>query len=504
MRYKFFLHISAVLFLIFVFSVSCSRELEVKPVSVITAASFWKTENDVQGALNGMYFSLREMNKMTYQLGEGRSEVMTFGIAGTGGYDLFYQNTLNPSNLAATGNYSAGVEWKGYYTIINTANLLIKYIPGISFVNPNDQKRALAQAYAMRAYIYFVMARTWGDLPLRLPPTEGYDPALVHLERSPVATVFEQIKSDITEALELFPDNSIPAGRYFWSGPSTNALKADVYLWTAKRLNGGTADYTAALNACTEAENADVTLLDNFADIFKYQNKGNREVLMAIRFQELEAAGFSYFRDMYMFAGLMPNNVSQYTRDLIGPTGTGHSVWSPSALVRNQFTADDTRRNASFYEIYSDEGGTQVYFTAAVMKGTGVVTAGGVREYVSDIIIYRLADVILMKAEAKNGLGQNPAGEVNRIRQRAYKDQFPAHTFVTGSPAQNDAAILKERLLELVFEGKRWWDLVRYDKAFEIVPSLQARASDRYLLLFPISTNTLSLEPKVKQNPGYE
>lgn len=108
-----------------------------------------------------------------------------------------------------------------------------------------------------------------------------------------------------------------------------------------------------------------------------------------------------------------------------------------------------------------------------------------------------------MKAEAKNALGQDPSPEINLVRQRAYGTNFPARTFVNGTKAANDDAILKERLLELVVEGKRWWDLVRFDKAFDLVPSLQTRKTERHLLLFPISTTVLSLEPKVKQNPGY-
>ena len=89
------------------------------------------------------------------------------------------------------------------------------------------------------------------------------------------------------------------------------------------------------------------------------------------------------------------------------------------------------------------------------------------------------------------------------MRQRAYGDNYNNHIFVNGSREQNDNSILKERLLELVFEGKRWWDLVRFDKAFEIIPSLQGRSDQKHLLLFPISIATLSLEPKVVQNPGY-
>lgn len=57
--------------------------------------------------------------------------------------------------------------------------------------------------------------------------------------------------------------------------------------------------------------------------------------------------------------------------------------------------------------------------------------------------------------------------------KRAYKDKYEEHIYVNSTKEANDAAILKERLLELAFEGKRWWDLVRFDKAFDLVPSLR-------------------------------
>jgi hypothetical protein len=108
-----------------------------------------------------------------------------------------------------------------------------------------------------------------------------------------------------------------------------------------------------------------------------------------------------------------------------------------------------------------------------------------------------------MKAEAKNALNQDPSTEINLVRQRAYGTAYSAHIFVNGTKDVNDAAILKERLLELAFEGKRWYDLVRFGKAFELVPSLQAKAGQTNLLLSPINNATLALEPKVTQNPGY-
>ncbi|WP_162418592.1 RagB/SusD family nutrient uptake outer membrane protein [Cyclobacterium roseum] len=89
------------------------------------------------------------------------------------------------------------------------------------------------------------------------------------------------------------------------------------------------------------------------------------------------------------------------------------------------------------------------------------------------------------------------------IRQRAYGDQFSAVEYSDSGQEANDEAILQERMLELAFEGKRWFDLVRFDQAFERVPSLQGRSNERHLLLWPISLGTISLNAKIEQNPGY-
>ncbi|GAB3248631.1 RagB/SusD family nutrient uptake outer membrane protein [Larkinella harenae] len=474
---------------------SCTDQLDLEPTSVITNASFWKTEDDAKGGLSGMYVKLRNEARLNlFIYGEGRSEVMQKSLAGTLDYDRYYLNTLNQAATAP--------DWIGLYSAVNAANLILKYVPGITFNSEATKNSTLAQAYAMRAYLYFVMAKTWGDLPLRTTPTEGFDPETTFLERSPVTAVFTLIKEDLEKALQLFPDNAFTNGRSMWSKPSVNALKADVFLWTAKRMNGGAADFTTALAACDEVAKADVALLSDFNSIFRYANKGNKEILMSVGFRLLEPPTGNYFDNMYMAVGVLPANVDDATKTIVGVSG-GNNVWEASALVRNQFVADDQRRNGSFHEIYTNgANGTRNYFISVPLKGQGVVD-GGVRVFVDDIILYRYADVLLLKAEAKNGLGQDPSAEINQVRQRAYGAKFETYKFVNGTKEANDAAILKERLLELIYEGKRWWDLVRFGKAFDIVPSLQSQKGKDHLLLFPISSNVLSLEPKIKQNPGY-
>lgn len=90
----------------------------------------------------------------------------------------------------------------------------------------------------MRAYTYFVMTKTWGDLPLRQEPTESENPEITQIERTAQSEIFQFIKGDIDQALQLFPDNSYAENKMFWSKPATNALKGEVYLWTAKQMGG--------------------------------------------------------------------------------------------------------------------------------------------------------------------------------------------------------------------------------------------------------------------------
>ncbi len=480
-----FLSVSVLLF------PACTDQLDLEPISSISAGSYWKSEEDAKGAINGMYIRFRAVANENYFIwGEFRSETAGRSIGSVSTYYIYYDNILDATN--------AGPDWKGLYSVIHDANLILSYVPDIQFNQEADKNEILAQAYAMRAFIYFLMVRTWGDLIINTEPTLGYDPEVIYKEREPEEKVFQLIKEDIDKAIDLFPTNSFPDGRNQWSLPAAYALKADVCLWTGKRLNGGNQDFTEALNALNEIEKADLQLLNNFGDIFDYHHKGNKEVILSVYFDELEGDHTVISRRTWIASDQIPADAEPHIIEAL-TGGTGTSYIAPTELVRKQFTDDDSRKNVSFLEIYSQGE----FYASFVPKFKGEIF-GGARAFKDDVVLYRYGDILLMKAEAKNALGQNPSAEINKVRERAYGANFGTHEFVNGTKEQNDEAILKERLFELVYEGKRWWDLVRFGKAFEKIPSLHDRVGQNYLLLWPISSNTLSLEPKVMQNPGYE
>lgn len=479
---------------------SCTKDLELVPVSQISTSSFWTNENDVAGALNGMYVRFRLTTENQYYWGEMRSGIMQQSIAGIVlSYQYLYKNTLNSSS---------GVPgWGNIYTVVHDANIILENAPKIKFTNEATKNNALAQAYAMRAFCYFVMVRTWGGVPLVTQSTNGVSESNQR-PRATTEEIFTQIKKDISEAEKLFSNNSFTTGRAVWSKPALNAFKADVYLWTAKKLGGGNADLNIVITAINEIETGDVTLLDNFSSIFAYNNKGNKEIIFAVRYEDKESNMSLPFNASFIHPQVAPalSQVDPATAIAISGADQAFSYLAIRDHVRDAFSEKDQRRNASIFDLFvykpTFPNGVKSLVVTIQNKYQGVLISGG-RRWFNDYVIYRYGDILLMKAEAKNALGQDPSVEINKVRKRAYGANSNDFIFTNGSKATNDTEILKEKLLETAFEGHYWYDLVRFGKVFDLVPELIGQASKGHMLLFPIDQNILSKEPKVTQNPGW-
>ena len=148
-------------------------------------------------------------------------------------------------------------------------------------------------------------------------PTLGYDALAVQRERKPKADIFTFIKKDLEDAIALYPNNNLPAGRVIFSKPAANALKGQVYLWTGKKENGGAADFTAALNALNDIKTSDVALLTNYASIFDYGNKGNKEILFAVKHADLETSDLQPYNHMWLYPGYVPATIDAATQEIL-------------------------------------------------------------------------------------------------------------------------------------------------------------------------------------------
>ncbi|MCB0646276.1 MAG: RagB/SusD family nutrient uptake outer membrane protein [Saprospiraceae bacterium] len=465
---------------------SCENALNVEPKSVITAASMWQSEGDAVAALNGALSQFRVAFANDYiHWGEYRTGHFAEATGSGPNFQDMWTNTLDAQD--------AGTNWAAMYRAINDCNLILKYTPDISFSNQKTKDFTLATAHYLRGFLYFYIARVWGDAPVLTTGFESDTQDDLYPSRAPVEEVFNQVKADFEAAIALFPDSS-PGTRKSGSRAAALMLKTDYYLWMAKVRNGGSAALNEAKSAIDQVlASTSYQLAGNFSDLF--ESDENNEFIFSINFARNEFEGG--FAADWLVAVQYLNN-----KGLVeNPVRVGsHQQWTTISNPFEDFLfarPTDTRL-ASTFQIYNEEG-NQRFEWINKFPGEWV---DGTRFFTSDIKVYRFAEAILFKAEIENALGNSAAAiaEVNKIAKRAYNvDNY----YMVGSKEAVDAIILDERLREFAAEGKAWWDLIRFGKVFEMVPSLAGKENKQNILLWPVNISSINSNPAIIQTPGY-
>lgn len=518
--------------LVGVFFASC--DLNLTPIDYYGSESYWKKEAHIVGYMDGMHKQLRDGNyQRHFILGEARG-----GSLVTGKTSQDFATDNNNIKLQIITQASPGIgNWGGYYGRIFNCNFFIQKTLAADYMAEDKKAFYLGQAYGLRALYYFDLYRTYGGVPLQLEPkvTDGIiNPEDLYAERATPAAVMKQIKADIEESMKYFGStNSFdPFGRRlqkgYWSKAATETLKGEVYLWTSKVTTGddkaNEADLAVAKTAFTNVmNNYGLSLLADFSKVFDAEpkTKGHSEVIMAVRFAEGEAS----------------NNASRFTYSLLGGF-TGKWAGRDGKIVNgdtlqiqangaqwneykfdlfNSYDAEDTRRDATFFDLYNPK--TMELGTLMLRKNIGYNNAQGVRQYVGDEFIYRLPFVYLSLAEIENMQGGDVAQYINLVRKRAYGKNWDAakYGYKNGNFTQNELAILREKDKEFVNEGQRWHDVRRMtltkggkhlvfvkEGSIGTTTPILDEATEAYKVLWPIETNMMNKDPKVKQTPGYE
>ena len=489
---------------------SCEKRLqEVASGTSIPRQAILTDPNASLALYYGMYASFRSYQGTFFTLGEMRSETWADGLyteSEDAGLKNYYTHNISRDNVPAGG-------WGGFYSLIDRLNTIISLFP-TSPLDAARRDRYLAEAYGLRAYVYYTLLKTWGGVPLTTEPVSSISdlPAL-YRERAKPAEVMALIKADLEQSLTLFKgDNSFNAlsnKRIYWNRPATLTLKGEVFLWSAEHMNGGAADLNTAKTVLEEVKNiSTLALTPVYADNFNPDREANnREMIFAINYERDQASLGTYgnFLVNTTQAGTLTiDTVSAQTVANAYPLVAGASRVGLSQTMISKLTTGpaDQRIAGSFRVMYRRLNNR--YSTAGILltKFIGKVDAGA-QVYSTDFPVYRYAEVLLMLAEAKAKLGQDPSVEINAIRNRAYGSTYTP--YVNGTVVQNMTAILEENLREFIAEGKRWWTLRRAGNSFvfQYVNPLYLPSTQTYKLLLPITQGMLNLDPKLEQTPGY-
>lgn len=285
-------------------------------------------------------------------------------------------------------------------------------------------------------------------------------------------------------------------------------LKAEVFLWTSYR-GGGNADGTTAKTALTDIQAgvAALNLLPNFRDVFNATNKGNNEIIFSSR-NLLNEATLTFVPGNFVpQTNLIANFYDSVANVKFNATtdNWGGLLRAPTLISTfRKFNNADSRKWASIQPAYNLVGPDYVMAGCFTRKYEGQQNAGA-RVYSNDYPIYRYADLLLLLAEAKIILSEDPATEINLVRARAYGVNYVAATHAYPNQAIDaDAreALLQERLFEFILEGKRWHDLRRLGDSY-VYGHTSLLPSESYKLLWPIDRNSLTNNRDLEQNPGY-
>ncbi len=467
-------HTYSCLLLLTLVSLAGCRDVtkQVNP-SGITATNFYKNGADADVAINACYDAFQ--NPERYVLwGDGRADVLAVtDRSGTG------EQQLVNGNLNSTNGF---VGWEDMYQAINRTNSVLKNVPTITDPGFAGRKeRVLGEAYFLRAMAYFYLVRTFDNVPLILDPYESLTQDFFPKQATP-AQVYAQVESDLKAAETRLSDKPFSSAVEQKGKASLGAVRSaltDLYLWQKK--------YQAAADAAQQVINspAGYALVSgaNFGTIFV--NKNTSESIWEVQFNNTYLEG----------------NNNNLVNDFLPLGGTGYAGgnWTLkySAKLLNAYAPTDVRgpvtvRNTGTPNVTSFRDPNTQYVNK--YQGT-LASQNAVRFFDANVMMYRLADVILMRAEALNELGQTADAIplLNQIRTRA---GLPVTTAV--SPAEVRLAIENERFLELAFEGKRYYDLKRTGRYAAVTGN-----TDPNFLRWPIPATELTKNPNLVQNPGY-
>ncbi len=494
---------------------SCTDWLDLRPENEIVLEDFWQTESQATAVLSSCYrgMLLDAYLERMIVWGEIRSDNVVQGNSIR--TDLL--RILNV-NLTPTNSYA---NWGAFYAVINYCNTFLHFAPAVLERDQNFTLSKLrtyeSEALTIRALSYFYLVRAFRDIPLILKPSVS-DTQDYSIAKSSEREVLDQIISDLTKALQ-FVRADYGKGAYNKGRITLNAVRAilaDVYLWDQQ--------YAKCVEMCDkiikdptlEIVSSDKLLTSVFysgnstESIFELQyNKDvqyNNTVNNFYGFENRQYGEFSFPAYLAKKGQFSPFNyaasaIKESTKDLreklfIGAVdmGDGYPIYK-YALAQNIENADET-------------------FSPKFRPASTTV----------NWVVYRLADVLLMRAEALVQLNRNSNDlqealrmvNITYLRSNITADSLQ---FVTYNN-QNDMEklVLRERQRELMFEGKRWFDLMRLVRRYNDPAVMLAYVSPKLTgdnmqirkmsvidgLYFPVLKNELEMNLKLTQNPFYE
>lgn len=460
-------------------STSCSDWLQEDPKTFISPSSFYKTVEDFDGALKGLYPQGQNLN-LTEVFADYNDKPESAEQVG----DIW-------ANNPGYGFYAIRDGWTGAYNTIKNANMILEAIVNKEF-SADTKNRIIGEAKCLRAWSYFTLVQLYGDVPLREKVVTSE--ADIMIARTPQADIYKMIFNDILDAEQLLPEEGQDMGRI--NKYVVKAILARIYLISAGYPMNMKENYAKAKEKAVEVINSGkYTLMPSFDKVFKTE-RYTAETIWAELFSE-------------------PTNLSGMHKNS-APVGSQTALFLPTDAFIASFAKGDMRKEWGIQPEYVNAKGTKViarsyynkYINEEYLEQEFPASNTYILTWQTQLI--RLAEMYLIAAEAENEVNgpANAYQYINAIRKRARVDQTDPTNVpdLSGlSQEQFRQAVLSERQYELFEEGFAWYDMKRtqtFDKVQKARGNRMNVPIGTYNNTWPIPDKEI-LNNNIPQNPDY-
>jgi hypothetical protein len=531
---------------------SCSDFLDILPMNEVVLENYWTEKGDVTSVVNSCYESLESSDCLTRMgvWGELRSDNLRLGSSVPNEINEILKENLLPSNPYCN--------WSKFYEAINRCNTVCFYAPQVQAIDPNytleEMKANVAEASALRALCYFYLIRTFRDVPYTTRPSIDDSQSYVI-----PATPFNAVLDSLTTDLEKVKDDAV---RRYYMDDSPNAyqnssritrwaiyaLLADLYLWKG--------DWDNCIKYCDLVidfkrqqykemleRQGNVNNIDLFGDIPMILEKPVGSTSCGNAYNEIFGEGNSFESIFELYFRANQSQQNSWVNSYYGNnTNTMGRLSAPDFLCKDAAEGNNTifkKTDGRVYEASELDNSryaiTKYAFRSVSFSNQNITKIADLHLSTSrrssadaNWIIYRLSDMLLIKAEAEIQKGeegyQRAFQLINTVNKRANdvtttsrSDTLKMADYIS-SKVSMEELLFEERQREFMFEGKRWFDLVRLArrdgnntrlitlasrKYIENVNAIKIKLSDPNIIYFPYAKSELKVNPMLVQNPAY-
>ena len=541
---------------------------------------YWQKKSEVDALVATAYAQLRDASAIRNMVvwGDFRSDEME--VTSTLPTSAAYRTALQQIYSCNIETENAFTSWYPFYSAINYCNLVLEKAEGVISIDPDytrgDYDANRAQMLALRAFCYFYLTKVFHDIPVT-PGAYLNSSDNLNAPQSNPDSVITMCIDDLTEAAKYAISGSTYGDwrdKGYLNQDGINATLADIYLWRAS-VNRDASDYEACVAYCdkviaakkqayeesgtrrrwgTDDEKKDYYLSDYntmYRDLFSQTGQNADESIFELQFRSSDATNTGLDQMYYRYSNASSNGYGYLkAASVYGKVdATGNGVWNNSVDQRLYEYVYDA--NSSSIEQFGIR--KSVALSSAGTNNTAESNPSGSRTntFRQNWIFYRLTDVMLMKAEALvqlYNLGGKADGDTRNeeafaicqfVNQRALSDANKTSYALKYTLYRDrmEELVLAERARELCFEGKRWFDLMRYNyrhmatqanlkkklsdadytvvynsdeffalalRKYAVPTAMRAKMRDERYLYMPINQDEVEINTNLVQNPVYK